>query len=205
MMILGLMAPCFAFMLLGVAGLQAPKIVHLASSQTGVLIPKCIANRRSFGCRAIAPRRMVAPATTMKLETAPDPERYGAALTTTALSVSGATAFGACINQFMGADKALQFFAGYLVELSLSVDNLFVFLLLFRFFQVRIDNVLDLLYQLSYACQTLHLSSAVHSFAPSKHACFTYFITGPFAVPTSCPVVGNPGCCDNASSIYRSW
>ena len=37
----------------------------------------------------------------------------------------------------LGADKALQFYAGYVVELSLSVDNLFVFLLLFKFFQVR--------------------------------------------------------------------
>lgn len=40
----------------------------------------------------------------------------------------------------LGADKALQFFAGYVVELSLSVDNLFVFLLLFKFFQVTFSE-----------------------------------------------------------------
>src|SRR6266852_7785215 len=33
-------------------------------------------------------------------------------------------------------EKALQFVAGYLIELSLSVDNLFVFLLLFSYFKV---------------------------------------------------------------------
>src|SRR4029077_10296142 len=33
-------------------------------------------------------------------------------------------------------EKALQFVAGYLIELSLSVDNLFVFLLIFSFFKV---------------------------------------------------------------------
>lgn len=72
----------------------------------------------------------------MKVESAPDPDRYASALSTTALAVSGAIAFGAGINQFLGADKALQFFAGYVVEMSLSVDNLFVFLLLFKFFKV---------------------------------------------------------------------
>lgn len=72
----------------------------------------------------------------MKVESAPDPDRYGNALTTTALVVSGAILFGAGINETLGADKALQFFAGYVVEMSLSVDNLFVFLLLFKFFKV---------------------------------------------------------------------
>ena len=32
--------------------------------------------------------------------------------------------------------KAKEFFTGYLIELSLSVDNLFVFLLIFNFFKV---------------------------------------------------------------------
>ena len=35
-----------------------------------------------------------------------------------------------------GIHKATEFFTGYLVELSLSVDNLFVFLLIFNFFKV---------------------------------------------------------------------
>lgn len=44
------------------------------------------------------------------------------------------------IYEVMGVDKALQFFAGYVVELSLSVDNLFVFLLLFDFFKVSLQD-----------------------------------------------------------------
>ena len=39
--------------------------------------------------------------------------------------------FGAARHQ-----KALEFLAGYLIELSLSVDNLFVFLLIFSYFKV---------------------------------------------------------------------
>lgn len=85
----------------------------------------------------MAGEELLVEAVTMKVGSTPDPERYSGALATTAVAVSGAIAFGAGINQFMGADKALQFFAGYVVEMSLSVDNLFVFLLLFRFFKVR--------------------------------------------------------------------
>ncbi len=35
---------------------------------------------------------------------------------------------------FLGPQKALEFFTGYLVEYSLSVDNLFVFIMIFEFF-----------------------------------------------------------------------
>jgi TerC family integral membrane protein len=38
-----------------------------------------------------------------------------------------------------GTQHALEFYTGYLIELSLSVDNLFVFLLIFSYFCVRPD------------------------------------------------------------------
>ena len=44
--------------------------------------------------------------------------------------------FNAGIYFWRGGEKALQFFTGYTVELSLSVDNLFVFLLVFGYFKV---------------------------------------------------------------------
>jgi len=44
--------------------------------------------------------------------------------------------FNAGIYYWDGGEKALQFFTGYVVELSLSVDNLFVFLLIFGYFKV---------------------------------------------------------------------
>ncbi len=37
---------------------------------------------------------------------------------------------------FYGHTKAMEFVAGYLIEYSLSIDNLFVFMLIFRFFNV---------------------------------------------------------------------
>ena len=48
----------------------------------------------------------------------------------------GATAlFGAGVAATQGADPAAEFFAGYVLEESLSVDNLFVFILVFQYFK----------------------------------------------------------------------
>eukprot|EP00191_Tetraselmis_sp_GSL018_P004971 CAMPEP_0177609036 /NCGR_PEP_ID=MMETSP0419_2-20121207/18836_1 /TAXON_ID=582737 /ORGANISM="Tetraselmis sp., Strain GSL018" /LENGTH=399 /DNA_ID=CAMNT_0019103857 /DNA_START=382 /DNA_END=1582 /DNA_ORIENTATION=- len=54
-----------------------------------------------------------------------------------AVWVAAAMAFGAGIGYFAGVEKAEEFFAGYLLEQSLSVDNLFVFILIFKYFKVR--------------------------------------------------------------------
>ena len=45
--------------------------------------------------------------------------------------------FGVGILRFSGHQKALEFFTGYLIEKSLSVDNLFIFLIIFRTFAVE--------------------------------------------------------------------
>ncbi|RQW77118.1 MAG: TerC family protein, partial [Geobacter sp.] len=50
--------------------------------------------------------------------------------------VSLAFSFNAWIYFNMGPTKALEFFTGYLIEESLSVDNLFVFILIFTYFNV---------------------------------------------------------------------
>ncbi|MCS6884530.1 MAG: TerC family protein [Acidobacteriota bacterium] len=47
-----------------------------------------------------------------------------------------ALAFNVGLYFWMGSEVALQFLAGYLLEKSLSVDNLFVFLLIFSYFRV---------------------------------------------------------------------
>lgn len=44
--------------------------------------------------------------------------------------------FNAGIYLFGGSEPALQFFTGYLIEKSLSVDNIFIFVLLFTSFRV---------------------------------------------------------------------
>lgn len=59
------------------------------------------------------------------------------ALTWSAIWVGLALAFNAGIYFTMGSGKALEFFSGYVVEKSLSVDNLFVFIMIFSYFGVK--------------------------------------------------------------------
>lgn len=47
-----------------------------------------------------------------------------------------ALTFNVVVYFWQGAQPALEFFTGYLVELCLSVDNVFVFILVFAYFQV---------------------------------------------------------------------
>jgi tellurite resistance protein TerC len=58
------------------------------------------------------------------------------ALAATLLWVAAAVVLAAFIHHSFGAAASVQYLAGYAVEESLSVDNLFVFLLLFRLFQI---------------------------------------------------------------------
>ena len=57
-------------------------------------------------------------------------------LTWTAVWVVMAMIFNFGIAHYMGNEKALEFFTGYVIEKSLSVDNVFVFALLFSYFAV---------------------------------------------------------------------
>ncbi|PWA73786.1 integral membrane TerC family protein [Artemisia annua] len=65
-----------------------------------------------------------------------DLENYKTSAKTVALCVFSAVAFGVGIGLKEGIGKASEFFAGYLLEQSLSVDNLFVFVLIFKYFKV---------------------------------------------------------------------
>lgn len=69
-----------------------------------------------------------------------DKQTYSRAIERTFAWVGAASIFGAGVSVFMGPEAGQQFFAGYLVEQSLSVDNLFVFLLLFDYFKVPLQN-----------------------------------------------------------------
>jgi tellurite resistance protein TerC len=51
--------------------------------------------------------------------------------------IAFAVTFGLILLYFRGRQPALEFFTGYVVEKALSVDNLFVFLVVFRVFAVK--------------------------------------------------------------------
>ncbi len=58
------------------------------------------------------------------------------ALVWSAVWISLALVFNVIVYFWRGQEMALQFLTGYLIEYSLSVDNIFVFLLIFAYFRV---------------------------------------------------------------------
>lgn len=58
------------------------------------------------------------------------------AFVASALWIAAAIAFGGGVWHWYGAQCGLEYFTGYVIEKALSVDNLFVFLLVFRTFHV---------------------------------------------------------------------
>jgi tellurite resistance protein TerC len=60
----------------------------------------------------------------------------GEAAAWTVVWVALALVFGSGVYAFMGREAGLEYFAGYLIEKALSVDNVFVFVLIFGFFRV---------------------------------------------------------------------
>lgn len=58
------------------------------------------------------------------------------ALIQSAFWIALAAGFNVFVYYWKGADAAEMFFTGYLIEESLSVDNLFVFMLIFSYFRV---------------------------------------------------------------------
>lgn len=65
---------------------------------------------------------------TMKVKTA---------LIWSAFWIGLAVIFNIGVYYLIGKDKALEFLTGYLIEESLSVDNLFVFIMIFGFFKIE--------------------------------------------------------------------
>src|SRR5688572_19207389 len=61
------------------------------------------------------------------------------ALTWTGVWITLALAFNVFIYYYFNEELAVQFLTGYLIEKSLSVDNIFVIILIFSYFQVPLS------------------------------------------------------------------
>src|SRR5918993_810492 len=62
--------------------------------------------------------------------------KYKEAWIWSAVWVTLAMIFAGLVFYYQGTQRGFEFLTGYLIELSLSVDNLFVFLLIFSYFKV---------------------------------------------------------------------
>lgn len=61
------------------------------------------------------------------------------ALTWSVVWIAISLSFNAGVYHFMGPDAGLAFLTGYLIEKALSIDNVFVFVLLFSYFHVPLQ------------------------------------------------------------------
>jgi len=68
------------------------------------------------------------------------------AIAATALWTAAALGFALVVYRTMGAPRALEYVAGYALEESLSIDNLFVFLLLFSAFRIERERQMKVLF-----------------------------------------------------------
>ncbi|HEY8402271.1 MAG TPA: TerC family protein [Cytophagaceae bacterium] len=62
------------------------------------------------------------------------------ALWTSAFWIGLAAVFNVGVYYYYGKESALEFLTGYLIEESLSVDNLFVFMMIFSYFRVPAES-----------------------------------------------------------------
>src|SRR6476659_8356854 len=62
--------------------------------------------------------------------------KYREAMVRVAVWVALAFLFAAGVWVFLGHERAINFLTGYLIEESLSVDNIFVFVLIFSYFKI---------------------------------------------------------------------
>jgi tellurite resistance protein TerC len=62
---------------------------------------------------------------------------YATSVAATILWVAAALVFAVFLFHTMGSESTTQYLAGYAIEESLSIDNLFVFLILFRAFNIE--------------------------------------------------------------------
>jgi tellurite resistance protein TerC len=66
--------------------------------------------------------------------------RHTKSIVETVLWVAAALGFALFILRAQGSESTIQYLAGYAIEEALSIDNLFVFLLLFKLFRIETDR-----------------------------------------------------------------
>ncbi|MBI4309116.1 MAG: TerC family protein, partial [Candidatus Omnitrophica bacterium] len=100
------------------------------------------------------------------------------------LWVTLALGFNAGIYYFLGPQKALEFLTGYVIELSLSVDNIFVFLLIFSYFKVNDAQQSKILFWGVLGAQLMRLAFILAGVALLNTFHWIIYIFGAFLIFT---------------------
>ena len=107
------------------------------------------------------------------------------ALTWTAVWVSVSLLFDAGIFHYMGREAGMNYLAGYLVELSLSLDNIFVIAVIFSYFKVPPENQHRLLFYGILGAQVLRGIMIAAGTALVRRFDWTMYLFGALLVYTA--------------------
>ncbi|HEY8402542.1 MAG TPA: TerC family protein [Cytophagaceae bacterium] len=102
-----------------------------------------------------------------------------------------ALAFNIFVWWWQGQEKALEFLTGYLIEESLSVDNLFVFMLIFNYFRVPIEHQRKVLFWGIIGALVLRAVFIIVGVTLINKFHFTIYILGFFLLVTGIRMIFN--------------
>lgn len=113
-----------------------------------------------------------------------DKETIRKALIWTGVWIAMALVFGVGVYYFMGSQTALDYYTGYLIEKSLSVDNIFVFLLVFSYFKVPAEYQHKVLFWGIFGALVMRLAFIFTGVALLERFHWIVYVFGAFLVFT---------------------
>jgi tellurite resistance protein TerC len=125
------------------------------------------------------------------------------ALAWSAAWIGLAIAFNVGVYVFQGSDRGLEWTTGYLIEKSLSVDNVFVFLLIFSMFAVPARYQHRVLFWGIVGALAMRGVLILVGAALLDAAHFVIYIFGGFLVLTGIKFLRDNG--EHAPSLERNW
>jgi len=105
-------------------------------------------------------------------------------LTWTFIWIALSIIFGAGIYYFMGHQQGIDYFTGYLIEKSLSMDNIFVFLLIFKYFGVKPQFQHEVLFYGILGALIMRFLFIIAGVTLLNHFAWTIYIFGAFLLYT---------------------
>jgi tellurite resistance protein TerC len=125
------------------------------------------------------------------------------ALAWSAVWIGLAVIFNIGVYAFQGSDRGLEWTTGYLIEKSLSVDNVFVFLLIFSMFAVPAQYQHRVLFWGIVGALFMRAGLILVGAALLDAAHFVIYIFGGFLILTGIKFLRDKG--DHAPSLDRNW
>jgi tellurite resistance protein TerC len=129
----------------------------------------------------------------MTVRDAPPPPLPRAAIRQTLFWTALALAFGGVLWGWRGPEAAQQYLAGYLIELSLSVDNVFVFLLIFARFHVAPHHQPRVLFWGIAGAMLMRGAFILAGVSVIRRLPFVLFLFGAFLIHTGVRLLRAPG------------